>query len=101
MTKAELIALASSASSRWAVLIWPDWYDDPDDTGYYWVGDAASEAEAVAHACANCDIDAGHTDDDPHLAGVYEPTDPETVKVIEAGPDYRHLYETLKAAVLA
>lgn len=63
----------------WFVIIWPDQYDDAADTGYGWEGEASSRDEAVRLACKECE-----------KINEWEPdaVDPETVKVIEAQPDF-------------
>lgn len=88
MTTTETPA-AAPVATPWAVLIWPDWFDHKEDTGYSWCGLAVDQADAVRQACAECDDTNGHDDD---------PTDPETVKVIDAGPDYKALYDQLLLA---
>lgn len=57
---ARLRAMVAAPVTRWAVIIWPEWYDDADDTGYGWEGEAKDEADAVAQACRECDADNGH-----------------------------------------
>lgn len=38
----------------WFVCLSPDFYDDPDDTGYYWEGVASTSDQAVSLALAAC-----------------------------------------------
>lgn len=71
-------------TSPWRIVIWPEQYTDSGDRGYGWAGEAADEAQAIRFACEACEVDNGW--DEATL-------DPLSVKVIDADPDWKTLYE--------
>lgn len=73
----------------WSVIINPDWYDDPADTGFAWSGEASGYEDAVNKALAECWSTNGR--DDP--APTYDPrTDYQAgFQVFDADIDFREL----------
>lgn len=70
----------------WFVNVWPDYYDDDDDTGFNWEGWAVDESDAVRQALETC-----------HVINEREPEDragdidPARAKVCVAEIDFRRL----------
>lgn len=72
----------------WFLIIDPPQYDDSEDAGYAWGGEAPDEDTALRFACVQCEIDNGWAE-----ASI----NPASVKVIEAGPNWHALYTRLAA----
>ena len=73
----------------WSVLINPDWYDDPADTGFAWSGEASGYEDAVNQALAACWSDNDRDDSAP----TYDPDLPaqDGFTVFSADIDFREL----------
>jgi hypothetical protein len=86
----QLRAMVDAPVTRRTVVIYPDYYDDIDDHGYGWVGEASDDDDAVAKACAQCDADNDREEGT---------LDPGEIAWTDAHPDYQAMYDALVKAI--
>ena len=68
----------------WYVVLSPEFYDDPHDTGFAWLGWATDEEDAIAQALEDC-----HITNDREPEDYADDVDPDAAKVHVAGIDFR------------